>query len=85
MCTGFDSLESLEPFEDLEDLDDFEDLCFFVLLEAGLLLLGVSGPVRGGDLEAGLEEGLGEVGDAGWDEGSGDGSPEVAEGESLPS
>jgi len=40
MCVG---LVDLEPFEDLEDLVNFEALCFFVLLEGGLLWLDFSG------------------------------------------
>ena len=44
MCAG---LDGLEPFEDLEDLVNLEVLCFFVLLEAGLLWLEFSGLIGG--------------------------------------
>lgn len=81
MCAGLDGFEGLEPFEDFEDLVNLEAFCFFVLLESGLLWLEFSGLVGGWEREAGLEDGR----DAGWDGGSEDGSPEVAEAESLPS
>lgn len=47
MCAGLDGLGILEPFEDFEDLVNFEALCFFVLLEGGLLWLEFSGLVGG--------------------------------------
>lgn len=44
MCA---SLEGLESFEDLEDLFNLEALCFFVLLDGGLVMLEFSGLVGG--------------------------------------
>lgn len=85
MCVG---LVDLEPFEDLEDLVNFEALCFFVLLEGGLLWLDFSGLGGGWEREAGLEGALEDglpPAPAGWDGDFGDGSPEVVEVESLPS
>lgn len=83
MCAGLDGFEGLEPFRDFEDLFSLEAFCFFVLLEGGPLLLKFSGLV--GEREAGLEGALEDGRDAGWDGGSEEGSPEVAEVESLSS
>ena len=85
MCAGLDGLEGLEPFEDFEDLVNLEAFCFFVLLEGGLILPKFSGLVGGLEGEEGLEGDLDDGRDAGPDGGGEDGSPEVAEAESLPS